>query len=145
MSRATYKVDEGGGQDQSTDKIDHDEEAHRKAAEATHVGEEHELGEVVHGRVDPATTLRQENAPRVGSYRHSLSFGEELGLKVGEVLEDEGREVTILSEGEQVLLVQGIEDSLRLMVDEMDSKLLSSRREGEKSNAHLSTHRRRGS
>jgi hypothetical protein len=56
--------------------------------------------------------LREKNAPGVGSDRHGLSLGEELGLEVGEVLEDEGGEVAILSESEQVLLVQRVEDSL---------------------------------
>lgn len=44
--------------------------------------------------------------------RHRLSVGDELGLVVGEVLEDEGREVAIFSKCEKVLLVQRVEYTL---------------------------------
>lgn len=44
--------------------------------------------------------------------RHGVSVRDEFRLVVGEVLEDQGREVTIFSEREQVLLVERVEDPL---------------------------------
>lgn len=66
----------------------------------------------MNGRVNPSTTLREKNTPRVRSDRHSVSIGDELRLVVREVLEDEGREVSIFSESEQVLLMERVENTL---------------------------------
>jgi len=41
-----------------------------------------------------------------------VSIGDELRLVVREVLEDEGREVSIFSESEQVLLMERVENTL---------------------------------
>lgn len=84
----------------------------RRLTETAHVGKEHQLGKIVHGRVDPATTLREQDTPRVGCDRHGVSIGDEFGLVVREVLEDERCQVSIFTEGEQVLLVQRIENTL---------------------------------
>lgn len=93
-------------------KLEDPRQAPRKLTESAHVRKEHELGKVVDSRVDPATALRQKDVEPIGRDGHGQCIGRELGLVVREVLEDEGREVTILSEREEVLLVQGVEVAL---------------------------------
>ena len=44
--------------------------------------------------------------------------GRELRPERGEVLEQEGREITIFTEREQVLLVQGVDEGLRVLFDD---------------------------
>lgn len=83
-----------------------------RLTETTHVGKEHEFSQIVNGRVNPSTTLREKNTPRVRSDRHSVSIGDKLRLVVGEVFENEGREVSIFSESEQVLLMERVENTL---------------------------------
>ena len=80
--------------------------------ETTHVGKEHQFSQIVNGRVDPSTTLRQQNTPRVGSNSHGVSIGDELRFVIREMLENESSEVTIFSEREQILLVKSIENTL---------------------------------
>lgn len=84
-------------------RTDEDNETHREAAEAAESVDEEELEEVVDGRVDPAATLRHEDLPVVGRDRLRLGVARELELVLREVLEDDGREVSILAEREQVL------------------------------------------
>jgi hypothetical protein len=61
----------------------------------------------VDGRVDPATTLRHENLEVVGGDGLSLGEAGELELVLREVLENDGGEVAIFSEREEVLKWRG--------------------------------------
>ena len=70
------------------------------------------------GRVDPTTTLREEDAPRVWRHRMTERMRIELGLEGREVLHDESRQETIFTEREQVLLVQGVHVRLGVLVDD---------------------------
>jgi hypothetical protein len=73
----------------------------------------------VDGGVDPATTLREENLPVVGRDGVRVRVTDELGLERGEVLEEERREVPILSEVQQVLHVQRVDAVLGVVLDEL--------------------------
>ena len=58
-------------------------------------------------RVDPSTTLGEKDLPFVGSDGLGEGGSNEGGLVGREVLEEEGREVSILSEMEEVLETEG--------------------------------------
>ena len=77
------------------DNLDHER---GRLTETAHVGQEHEFSQIVDSRVDPTTTLRDEDAPAIRSNRHGEGVGRELGLVAWEVLEDQRREVSIFSE-----------------------------------------------
>ena len=70
------------------------------------------------GRVDPTTTLREEDAPGVRRHRMTERMRVELGLEGREVLHNESRQETIFTEREQVLLVQGVHVRLGVLVDD---------------------------
>lgn len=73
----------------------------------------------MHGRVDPATTLRQQNLPVIGRDGVSVGVTDELRLEEWEVLEEKRREVPILSKVQQILHVQGVDAVLRVVGDEL--------------------------
>ena len=84
--------------DKRRHEIKHDDEAHGETAEAAKLVKEDKFAQVVHGRVDPAATLRQQDLPVVGSNRERMGIANELSLEEREVLEQESRQVTIFSE-----------------------------------------------
>lgn len=69
-------------------------------------------------RVDPPPPLREQDRPTIGSDGVGDGVGRELHLVGWEVLEHEGGEVSILSEGKEVLLVEGVDDGFRVIVDD---------------------------
>ena len=71
----------------------------------------------MNGRVDPTTTLREEDAPRVRRHRMTERMRVELGLEGWEVLHDQGRQETIFTQRKQVLLVQGVHVRLGVLVN----------------------------
>ena len=95
-------MDDGG------QKIDHNDEAHREAAETTEPVEEHQLAEIVNCRVDPATTLREKHLPVVGRDRIGMRISDELRLEVRKVLEEKCRQVTIFTEVQKILHVERV-------------------------------------
>ncbi|RUS26043.1 hypothetical protein BC938DRAFT_471298 [Jimgerdemannia flammicorona] len=103
------EVDDGGRKSEGTKQIDQDDKAHRKAAETAQLGEHDDLHQVVDGGVNPATTLREKDAPAIGRGGHTLSVRSEGHLVLREMFHHQGREVTILAEVKQVLLVEGID------------------------------------
>ncbi len=103
---------------QSTKKIQEDEESHREAAETKQLRKENELAQVMDSRVDPPTTLRQQHPPRLRGDRMRQGIRIELGAERREVLEHQSRKVTIFTEGEQVLLVQGVDVRLGVLFDD---------------------------
>lgn len=66
----TYVCNRNGSND-GRQQIDEDDESHREAAETAQLFDEDELGQVMDGRVDPSTTLGQQDAPLIG--RNGLS------------------------------------------------------------------------
>ena len=105
--------------DQSREQVNHNDEAHGETAETAKLVQENKLAQVVHSGVDPATTLRKQNLPVVGSHRIRVRIANELRLEQREVLEKECREVTIFSEMQQILHMQRIDAIFRVVVDEL--------------------------
>jgi hypothetical protein len=102
VGRATY-VGDSDGSDDGREQIDEDNESHGEAAEPAELLDEDELGQVVNGRVDPSTTLGQENAPLVGCDSLGEGGSDEGGLVSGEVFEKKRCKVSIFSKVQQVL------------------------------------------
>ena len=100
-------------------KIYEDNETHGETAETAKLVQEDELGQVVHRRVDPTPTLRQQNLPVIGGDGVRMCIPNELRLEVGEVLEQQGRQVSIFTEMEQVLHVQSVDTILRVVPDDL--------------------------
>jgi len=114
-----HQVQSGGNATYDrAEQIDEHEEAHREAAETEQLWQEQQFTQIVHRRVDPATTLRQQHAPRLGGDRACLRIRRELRLECREVLHEECREETILSEREQILLVQCVDERLSVFVND---------------------------
>lgn len=94
------------------------EEPHGETAEPKQLGQQDKLGQVMHRRVDPSTTLGQQHAVALRRDGSSLCIGTELGLERREVFEQERRQEPILAEREQVLLVQRVHERLGVLVDD---------------------------
>ena len=73
----------------------------------------------MHRGVDPTPTLRQQNLPVIGGDGVRMCIPNELRLEVGEVLEQQGRQVSIFTEMEQVLHVQSVDTVLRVVPDDL--------------------------
>ena len=106
------------GLDQGGQEVDEDDEAHGKAAETAQSIEEDEFGQVVDGGIDPSTTLRQQDSPLIGGDSVRLSVPDELGLVVREVLKQQGCQVSIFTEMEQVLHMESVDAVLGVVVDD---------------------------
>ena len=113
----TY-VGDGHRLNDSREQINHDDETHRETAETTELLQEDEFTEIVHRRVDPTPTLGQQDLPVVGSNGVRMGITDELGLEVREVLQQQRRHETILSEVQQVLHVQSVDTVLRVVTND---------------------------
>ena len=102
---------------QGTEQVDEDEEAHRETAETAELIEEDKFAQVVHGRVDPTTTLGEQNPPVIGGYSERVSVADELSLEIREVFEQQCRKVTIFTKVEEVLHVQRVDSVFRVILD----------------------------
>lgn len=100
------------------DKIDEDNKSHGETTESAKVAEENELAEIVHGRVNPSPTLREQDFELVRCYRMGDSVWSELHLEGWEVLHHDGRKVTILAQVKQILLVQRVDVHFRLVIND---------------------------
>lgn len=70
------------------------------------------------GAVDPSTTLRQQDTPAIGCDCVGDGVWCELHFECREVLHHKCCKVSILAEGEQVLLVKGIDIALRVFFND---------------------------
>ena len=100
-------------------QIHHDHETHRETTESTKLIQEDELAKIVHRRVDPAPTLRQQDLPIIRSNSVSMRITDELRLEPREVLKQERCQVSIFTKMEKVLHVQGIDAVLGVVGDEL--------------------------
>jgi hypothetical protein len=131
---------DGDGKDDGSDEVDHDDELggesegqlrsfarasrppthlHGEAEGSTEVANEHELHEVVDGRVDPPSALGEEDGEGIGRNSPTPRLRAEHHLAIGEGAEEEGGEEAILAEEEEVLLVEGGDDRLRVLGDDL--------------------------
>lgn len=70
------------------------------------------------GAVDPSTTLRQQDTPAIGCDCVGDSVWCKLHFERREVFHHERSKVSILAEGEQVLLMKGIDVAFRVFFDD---------------------------
>ena len=68
--------------------------------------------------VDPSPSLRKQDLPRLGRYSVSDGVWTKFRLERWEVLHDECRQKTILSEREEILFVQSVNVGLGILVDD---------------------------
>jgi len=92
---------------------------HAETKSTAQVSHEYQLHEIVHGTVDPATSLRQKNLESIGNRRlaNCLWYKDLLPLREGP--QHQSREITIFSEKQQVLLVQGVDHVLGIVLDDV--------------------------
>ena len=99
-------------------QIDKDEEPHRETAKPAQLGQDHQLQQVVHRRVDPPTSLRKQDPPRLGRHRVRHRIRNEFRLEGRKVLQEECGEETVFTEGEEVLLVERVDIAFGVFVDD---------------------------
>ncbi len=92
-----------GGQE-----INHDDETHRETAETTEPVEEHQFAEIMYCGVDPATTLREKHLPVVRRDGVGMCISDKLSFEVRKVLEEEGGQVAIFAEVQEILHVERV-------------------------------------
>ena len=80
-------IGHGDGLNQRRHQIHHDDKPHRETTETTQLIQKHQLSQVVNRRVDPTTTLRQENLPIIWGDRVCVGIANELRLVHREVFE----------------------------------------------------------
>ena len=110
-------VGDGDRLNEGRNKINHNHETHREAAETAKLVQEDKFSKIVDSRIDPTTTLWQQNLPIIWSDRVRMSIPNELSLEVGKVFQEQRREVSIFTKMEQVLHVLGIHTILRIILD----------------------------
>src|SRR5690606_21529996 len=100
---------------------DKDDEAHRETAETAELVHGDKFNKVVHRRVDPSSSLGQEHLPGVGSDSPCVRVKNVLGLVLAVILEQKSREVTILTQVEQILHVERVDADCRVRVDNLST------------------------
>ena len=70
------------------------------------------------GRIDPTTTLGQQDAKTIRRNGVGLGVRRELHLEGREVLHHDSRQVSIFTKREQVLLVQRVDVGFRVLLDD---------------------------
>lgn len=96
---------------ESRNQIDHNHETHGETTETTHI-QKYEFAQIVHGRVGPTPTLGEQDLPVIWCNSVRMSVPHELSLEVGEVLEQQGREISIFSEVQKILHMKGVDSIL---------------------------------
>ena len=100
-------------------KIDHDHETHRETVESTKLLQENKFSKIMHRRVNPTPTLRKQHPPVIRS--NSVRIGVPNGwlrLEPREILEERGQ-VTIFTEMQEILHMQGVDAVFRVVLDEL--------------------------
>ena len=69
-------------------------------------------------RIDPPTSLRQKHFERIRHDRAAFSLRKEHHLAVGECAEEDGSEETVLSQEEEVLLMESGDNALTILSDD---------------------------
>ena len=109
---------QGHGQDDGADQLHQNDKLHREAEGTAQIPDQGPSSkQVVDSRVDPTTSLRQQDVELVGDDSLADSLGHKHHLAVGEVAEHERRQEAILSKKQQVLLVQRLDNVLRVFLD----------------------------
>ena len=113
----------------STDQIEHDNESHTETAESAQPFDGEKDEEIVNGRVNPSSSLGEENRPCIWGSRPCTCVTNKLRLESVVVFQEETKlvrsregvrcEITIFTKEEQVLGVEIIDPVLRVIVDNL--------------------------
>ncbi len=108
------KVDASGREDDSTEEIDEDHKSHTETTETAQVLQEDELSQVVDGRIDPSSSLRQENGPCFWSRSAGIGIRYKLVRHCWEVFGHQGCQISILTKRQEILLVKRIDFTISI-------------------------------
>lgn len=117
-SRADNQVDgerDGSRQDEGTRQFHEHDELHGEAESTAKIPDQQQFRQIVDCRVDPSSSLGQQDAEAIRDDRLANSLWTEDHLALGECLEHERCEVSIFTEQEQVLLVERVDNVLRIV------------------------------
>ena len=101
-----------------TEQINHDDETHRETTDTTQLREENQFTQVMDSGINPTTTLRQQNGPRLWCHSVCNSVWGELQLERREMFDKQSRQESIFAEREQIFLVKSINVTLRIFIDD---------------------------
>lgn len=110
---------DGSGEDKSTSQLHENDEAHTEAEDTAQVRDDNQFEQVVYGRVDPSSTLREKDSKGIGNDGLANCLRTEHHLAAREGSKHECSEITIFTEEEQVLLVKGIDNVLRVVLNDI--------------------------
>lgn len=102
-----------------TEEIDEHDESHREEAETTHFFQEHQFSQVVDCRVNPTTSLGEQDTPGFRSSSESVGIRDELVAHVREVLGHQCCQVSVFTKGQEILLVKSIDVAIRVLVNDL--------------------------
>lgn len=74
---------------QGTEEVNENEKAHGEKTEPAKLGKENQFAQVVNSRVNPTTSLGEQDARRLRGHRMCDSVRCELGLERGEIFEEQ--------------------------------------------------------
>jgi hypothetical protein len=91
---------------------------HAEAERAAKISNEDKLHQIVNGRVDPSPPLGKEDREGVGDDCSATGLGKEHHLSVRERAEEDSRQESIFTEEEQILLMEGRDFRLAVLLDD---------------------------
>ena len=108
---------DSGGKDKRANQLDSNDELHTEAESAAKITNEDELHQIVDGTVNPSAALREEDVELVRHSRLTNRLWHKDLLALGECPEHESGEVSVFSEEEQILLVEGVDNVFGVVLD----------------------------
>lgn len=112
------QVDASCRQNECTEEIEEYDEAHGEAAPTAHVIDAEQFHQIVDGRVDPSSSLRQQDGPAGRGDSVGDGVWRKLHLERRKVFHHQRGQVTIFTEGEQVLFVKRVDVDLGVFVND---------------------------
>lgn len=107
----------GSWENQGSHKLNKDNELHAETKGTAQVSDKYKLHQIVNSTVDPSSALGEQNTKGVRNNGLANGLWHKDLLPLGECLEHECRQVSILSKEKQVLLVQCVDNILRIVLD----------------------------
>ena len=114
----TY-IGNADGLDNGREEVNEDNETHREATEPAKAIKEDEFRQIVNRRIDPSPTLRKQDGPLIGCNGFCMRIAYEVRFVIGEMLEKQGRQISILAKMQKVLHMQGVDAVLRVILDHL--------------------------
>lgn len=96
---------DGDGKHDRSEQVHEHHELHAEAERSTQVSDKNKLHQVVDGRIDPSTPLREEHGESIRDDRSAAGLRQEHHLSVREGSNENRRQKAIFAQKEQVLLM----------------------------------------